>query len=147
MNKDKFLTRRWNTIISLVQGLPTFAFIAYGIFSPLGGTLGGMIAISVVGGLFCLILEYHTSARFARQLEKSDPQASKPKLKGLPLVILVVHNVIYWFFLIPLLTPMSYRTGFVVYGIILLIRFIGNTYINLRDFSNEQYYAYPLRIP
>jgi hypothetical protein len=49
MNKDKFLTRRWNTIISLVQGLPTFAFIAYGIFSPLGGTLGGMIAISVVG--------------------------------------------------------------------------------------------------
>jgi hypothetical protein len=63
------------------------------------------------------------------------------------LVILVVHNVIYWFFLIPLLTPMSYRTGFVVYGIILLIRFIGNTYINLRDFSTEQYYAYPLRIP
>ncbi|MGD9029165.1 MAG: hypothetical protein PVG25_05090 [Anaerolineae bacterium] len=52
MNKEKFLTRRWNTIISLVQGLPTFAFAIYGIATPLGETLTGMIILSVLGALF-----------------------------------------------------------------------------------------------
>jgi hypothetical protein len=55
--------------------------------------------------------------------------------------------LIYWFFLIPFFTPMSYNTGFLVYAIILLTRFIANTYINLRDFTPMQYYQYPFRIP
>ncbi|MCB9140579.1 MAG: hypothetical protein H6642_19780 [Caldilineaceae bacterium] len=62
-------------------------------------------------------------------------------------MVLWVHNLLYWFFLVPFLTPMSYSTGFLVYSIILLIRFTANTYINLRDFTPAQYYAYPLRIP
>jgi len=52
MNKEKFLTRRWNYIISIVQGLPTFAFVIYGLATPLGGTKTGMIVLSVVGALF-----------------------------------------------------------------------------------------------
>ena len=52
MTKEKFLTRRWNYIISLVQGLPTFAFVAYGLASPLGDTRTGMIILSAVGALF-----------------------------------------------------------------------------------------------
>jgi hypothetical protein len=52
MNKEKFLTRRWNYIISLVQGLPTFAFMIYGLATPLGETRTGMIILSVLGALF-----------------------------------------------------------------------------------------------
>ena len=52
MNKDKFLTRRWNYIISLLQGLPTFAFAAYGLATPVGDTRTGMILLSVLGALF-----------------------------------------------------------------------------------------------
>jgi hypothetical protein len=52
MFKEKFLTRRWNYIISLVQGLPTFAFAIYGIATPLGETRTGMIILSVLGALF-----------------------------------------------------------------------------------------------
>jgi hypothetical protein len=63
------------------------------------------------------------------------------------LIVHVVHNLLFWFFFVPFFTPMSYRTGFAVYSAILLIRFMANTYINLRDFSPAQYYAYPLRIP
>jgi hypothetical protein len=59
----------------------------------------------------------------------------------------VVHNLLFWFLFVPFFTPMSYRTGFVVYAAILLIRFVANTVISLRDFSPAQYYAYPLRIP
>ena len=63
------------------------------------------------------------------------------------MVALVAHNLLFWFFFVPFFTPMSYRAGFAAYTIILLIRFIANTYINLRDFGPAQYYAYPLRIP
>jgi hypothetical protein len=52
MNKENFLTRRWNYIISLVQGMPTFAFIVYGLATPLGETQTGMIVLSVLGALF-----------------------------------------------------------------------------------------------
>jgi hypothetical protein len=52
MTKEKLLTRRWNYIISLVQGLPTFAFVVYGLATPLGETQTGMIILSVLGALF-----------------------------------------------------------------------------------------------
>lgn len=52
MTREKFLTLRWNYIISLVQGLPTFAFAIYGIATPLGETRTGMIVLSVLGALF-----------------------------------------------------------------------------------------------
>ena len=52
MTKEKFLTLRWNYIISLVQGLPTFAFVIYGLATPVGGTRTGMIVLSVMGALF-----------------------------------------------------------------------------------------------
>jgi hypothetical protein len=52
VTKEKFLTRRWNTIISLVQGVPTFLYAIYGLITPLGDRLGGMIGLSVLGALF-----------------------------------------------------------------------------------------------
>ena len=91
------------------------------------------------------MLEFHSSARFARLQELSSE--AKPKLTPTNTILLWVHNLVYWFFLVPFLTPMSYSTGFLVYSIILLTRFIANTYINLRDFTPAQYYAYPFRIP
>ncbi|KAA3646765.1 MAG: hypothetical protein DWQ07_11220 [Chloroflexi bacterium] len=60
---------------------------------------------------------------------------------------MTAHNLIYWFFLIPFFTPMSFATGFLIYTVILFTRFLANTYINLRNFTPAQYYAYPLRIP
>ena len=52
MKKEKFLTLRWNYIISLVQGLPTFAFAIYGLATPFGDTKAGMIILSILGALF-----------------------------------------------------------------------------------------------
>jgi hypothetical protein len=52
MTQKSFLTRGWNNTISVVQGLPTFLFVAYGLATPLGGTREGMIALSVVGAFF-----------------------------------------------------------------------------------------------
>jgi hypothetical protein len=52
MNKEKFLTRRWNYLISLVQGLPTLLFVIYGLSTPLGNSKAGMITLSILGALF-----------------------------------------------------------------------------------------------
>jgi hypothetical protein len=94
-----------------------------------------------------VILEYHTSARYAWLQEQSSTAESKTDLTSLPKILLWLHNLVFWFFLIPFFTPLSYSTGFTIYSIILLIRFIANSNINLRDFSPSQYYAYPFRIP
>jgi hypothetical protein len=52
MKKEKFLTRRWNYIITLGQGLPTFVFVLYGLAAPFGDTKAGMITLSILGALF-----------------------------------------------------------------------------------------------
>lgn len=52
MTRDAFLTRRWNNAITVVQGVPTFLFVGYGLATPFGGTLTGMIALSVLGAFF-----------------------------------------------------------------------------------------------
>lgn len=52
MTWDAFLTRRWNYIITVVQGVPTFAFVAYGLATTVGQTFGGMVALSVIGAFF-----------------------------------------------------------------------------------------------
>jgi hypothetical protein len=92
-------------------------------------------------------LELHSNARFARQHKEAEENAPKPRPSGGAMVLLWAHNLIYWFFLIPFVTPMSYRAGFSIYAGILLFRFLANTWINLRNFSWQQYFAYPFRIP
>lgn len=52
MPPHPFLNRRWNVIITVVQGVPTFAFVAYGLATPFGGTFSGMVALSVLGSFF-----------------------------------------------------------------------------------------------
>ncbi|NOH10007.1 MAG: hypothetical protein HND51_00020 [Chloroflexi bacterium] len=52
MTKENLLTLRWNYTITLVQGVPTFAFAAYGLLTPFGSTQTGMIVLSLVGALF-----------------------------------------------------------------------------------------------
>ena len=52
MKREKFLTRRWNYIISLVQGLPTFLYAIYGLSTSLGDTRAGMVGLSILGALF-----------------------------------------------------------------------------------------------
>lgn len=52
MTADTFLTRRWNVVLTVVQGIPTFAFVLYGLATPFGGSWPGMATLSVVGAFF-----------------------------------------------------------------------------------------------
>ena len=52
MTKEKFLTVRWNNLLSLGLGLPGLAYIVIAFATPLWSTMGGLIALSIIGVLY-----------------------------------------------------------------------------------------------
>ena len=58
------------------------------------------------------------------------------------------YNAIFWIFLLPFFTSMEYGTGFIIFTIVILIRFCLNLYTNnFLDLTPEQFESYPFRIP
>ena len=58
------------------------------------------------------------------------------------------YNAVFWVFLLPFFTAIDYGAGFVAFAVVILLRFIANTYTNnFLDLSPQQYEAYPFRIP
>jgi hypothetical protein len=52
MTKEKFLTVRWNNLLSLGLGLPAMIYIIVAFSTPVWSTLGGFIALSIIGVLY-----------------------------------------------------------------------------------------------
>ncbi len=52
MTKEKFLTVRWNNLLTLALGFPALLFIVYAFSSSLWSTRGGLIGLSIVGVLY-----------------------------------------------------------------------------------------------
>jgi hypothetical protein len=52
MSKEKFLTVRWNNILSLGLGIPTFIYIVVAFSTPLWMGREGLIGLAVFGALF-----------------------------------------------------------------------------------------------
>jgi hypothetical protein len=52
MDKTKFLTRRWNNILSLALGVPALGYSIYAYSSPLWTTRGGLIGLSLIGVVY-----------------------------------------------------------------------------------------------
>jgi len=71
----------------------------------------------------------------------------EPSITRFNYVLLILFNLMFWFFLIPFFTPMSYGIGFAVHAGNLFFRFLAGLYINFRNFTPAQYYGFPLRIP
>ena len=52
MNKEKFLTVRWNNWLTLGLGIPTLIYIVYAFSNSLWTTRGGLIGLAIVGILY-----------------------------------------------------------------------------------------------
>ena len=52
MTKEKFLTVRWNNLLSLVLGIPGLIYIVIAFSTPLWTTMGGLIGLSIIGVLY-----------------------------------------------------------------------------------------------
>ncbi len=51
MTKEKFLTVRWNNLLSLGLGLPALIYVVVA-FSTFWATRGGLIGLSIIGVLY-----------------------------------------------------------------------------------------------
>ncbi|MFT5457763.1 MAG: hypothetical protein ACI9K2_004266 [Myxococcota bacterium] len=59
-----------------------------------------------------------------------------------------VYNAIFWVFLLPFFSPMSYGTGFIAFAVVIGLRFVANLVTNnVLDLTPAQHEAYPFRIP
>ena len=52
MNKDSFLTVRWNNILTLALGIPALAYIIFAFSTGLWTSRGGLIGLAVIGVLY-----------------------------------------------------------------------------------------------
>jgi hypothetical protein len=52
MTKDKFLTVRWNNLLTLALGLPAIIYIIASFFTVNWSTSGGLIGLSIIGALY-----------------------------------------------------------------------------------------------
>jgi hypothetical protein len=52
MTKEKFLTVRWNNVLSLALGIPTLLYIIYAFSTSFWTTSGGLIGLAIIGVLY-----------------------------------------------------------------------------------------------
>ena len=52
MSKGKFLTVRWNNVLTVAMGLPTLAYIAYAFSGSLRTERGGLIVLAIIGVVY-----------------------------------------------------------------------------------------------
>ncbi|MEJ2209432.1 MAG: hypothetical protein P8129_10395 [Anaerolineae bacterium] len=52
MNKEKFLTVRWNNLLSLGLGLPALIYVLVAFSTSLWTEVGGMIGLSIIGVVY-----------------------------------------------------------------------------------------------
>ena len=84
--------------------------------------------------------------RFAWQKKNSDDYASVKQEFTLPLALIrMAYNIAFWTFLLPFFTTMNFRTGFIIFAIIIFVRLSANLYINALKLTPEQYDSFPLR--
>jgi hypothetical protein len=52
MTKERFLTLRWNNILTIGFGLPTLGYIAYAFSTNLWTTRPGLIGLALIGVVY-----------------------------------------------------------------------------------------------
>lgn len=87
--------------------------------------------------------------RFAWLRENSSDYVAAQQAFTHPLALIrKAYNAVFWIFLLPFFTTMEYRTGFIAFTVIIVIRLAANLYTNnVVDFTPEEYERFPFRIP
>ena len=52
MTKEKFLTVRWNNLLTLGLGIPTLVYVVVAFSTGAWSTRGGLIGLAIIGALY-----------------------------------------------------------------------------------------------
>ena len=148
MTKQKFLTVRWNNILSVCLGTPTLIYVILAFSTSYWLERDGLIGLAIFGALFCIIIELHTATRFAWLQKNSANSISVRQGYAHPLALIrLAYNAVFWVFLLPLGTSLDYGIGFVTFTIVILVRFVLSFYTNnVANLTPAQFERYPFRI-
>ena len=149
MTKEKFLSVRWNNILTLALGLPTLLYVVIALSGPLWTTRGGLVWLALIGVLYWIGIEFHTASRFAwLRKNSSDPESVNQAFIHPLALIRFAYNAVFWVFLLPFIFRIDYQIGFIAFAIVIGVRLVLNLVTNnLLDFTPDQYDLYPFRIP
>ena len=153
MTKEKFLTVRWNNLLSLGLGLTFLIYSIVALSTSVFSDTAGLIGLLVVGAVYWGVVEQHSNVWFAWQKNKS---TSLYKLYtdtvSVPIgitnrLIYIAYNAIWWIPAILAFTKtIDYQTGFIAFFIYTLFRGGVNLYRN-NILKPEQIASFPLRSP
>lgn len=146
VTKEKFLTKRWNNILTLGLGSILFIYVFLIVSNPVLSDRAAFIGLVVLGVLYWIIVEQHLNMRFA-WLRKNSGNDTPVTQSSTSRLIYIAYNLIWW---VPIVLPFTkiidYRTGFIALFIITVIRAGANLYRN-NLLSPEQAESFPLRAP
>ena len=61
-------------------------------------------------------------------------------------LIRMAYNAVFWIFLLPFVTTIDYRTGFIAFTVVIFVRLGLNLYTNnVARFKPEQFESFPFR--
>ena len=148
MTKDKFLTKRWNNLLSLGLGIPVLIYAVVVLSTSVLSPSAGFIGVVGFGVLYWVVVEQHTNMQLAWQRKKSAGDAPSKRVFTHPLnLIMVAYNVAWWIpIILPFTNTIDYRTGFIAFFVVSLIRLVAN-FIRNNALKPEQAESFPLRAP
>ena len=146
MTKDEFLTIRWNNILTFTLGIPALIYAGIALFTSVLSDLAAFWGFAAIGALYWIVVEQHSVKQFAWQRKKLANYV--PIKKSLTnRLTFIAYNVVYW---IPLVLPftklITFRMGFILFFVIIVLRAIANFYRN-NFLKVEQAEAFPFRSP
>lgn len=86
--------------------------------------------------------------RFARLRKQIADYRSQVQSIPHPIALVrIVYNIAFWTFLLPFVTSLDYRIGFVIFTIVIFFRIIANFYANnIMRQTPEDFERFPFRM-
>ena len=146
MTKENFLTVRWNNWFSLGFGIPILIYIVVVLSTSVLSDFAGFIGMVILGILYWGIVEGHAAARFAwLRINSANYVSVKQGFSHPQVYIRMAFNATFWIALLfPFIGIIDYRTGFIAFFVVAIIRLVANLY-RINIVKPEQAEFFPLR--
>ena len=146
MNKDKYLSIRWNNYLMIGLGVPALSYAAIFFFTSILSDKTGFFGMVAVGIIYCLIVEQHSSMMLSWRIRNTEAY-TPAKQNVLERLTVVAYNLIWWVpIALPFVDILSYQAGSTLFFFITFTRAMLNLY-RVNVLKLEKAYHFPLRGP
>jgi len=144
MIKEKFLTLRWNNILTLGLGLIMLIYVYFVLSTSVLSDVAAFVGLVLIGAIYWTLVEQLSNMRFA-WINKDSANDVPTEQSSINRVIYIAYNVIWWIpIVLAVIKIIDYRTAFIALFVLTIIRAIVNLYRN-NVLNPKQAENFPLR--